>query len=124
MTAYGERISDSRLYLKLMNHNAWTNGTFLDIDSLGAGGSNNHLIIANTQTKIGDLMPNSKLWDLIDSVGVYESANGLQRKEPIKEIMDEYKRLDNGGKYNHYFMRDLIEKNQKQKMTPIKGDSF
>lgn len=124
MTAYGERISDNRLYLKLMNHNAWTNGTLLDINSLGAGGSNNHLILANTQTKLGDLMPNSKLWDLIDSIGVYEYNNGLQRQEPIKEIMDEYSRLDKGGKYNHYFMRDLITKQQKPKMTPIKGADF
>lgn len=120
-----ERISDSRLYAKLMNHNAWTNGTLLDINSLGAGGSRNHLILANTQTKIGNLMTNSQLWDLIDSIGVYEIANGLQKKdEPNKEIMAEYTRLDEGGKYDYYFISDMIEKAGYLTMTPVKGDSL
>ena len=92
-----------------MNHNAWTNGTLLDIDSLGAGGSRYHLIIANTQTKLGNLMTNSELWDLIDSIGTYERANGLQRNEPIKVFQDEERRLDNGGKYNYHVMKDFTE---------------
>jgi hypothetical protein len=92
-----------------MNHNAWTNGTLLDIDSLGAGGSKHHLIIANTQTKLGNLMTNSELVDLIDSIGNYEQANGLQRNEPIKVFQDEERRLDNGGKYNYHVMQDFVE---------------
>lgn len=118
-----ERISDSRLYSKLMNHNAWTNGTLLDINSLGAGGSKNHLILANTQTKLGNLMTNSELWDLIDSIGTYESNNGLQKTdEPNAEIMAECTRLDKGGKYNYHFISDLLE--NKISMEIVKGDAI
>jgi hypothetical protein len=84
--------------MKLLNHNAWTNGTFLDIDSLGAGGSRYHLVIANTQKQLGHLMTNSQLWDLIDSIGNYEYANGLQRDDEIPELMEEYKRLADNEK--------------------------
>lgn len=120
-----ERITDSRLYQKLMNHNAWTNGTLLDIDSLGAGGSKHHLIFANTQTKLGNLMSNSELWDLIDSIGNYEFTNGLQQKdEPNKKFMDEYERLVKGGKYDYYFISDMIEKAGYLAHTPIRGDSL
>lgn len=118
-----ERINDSRLYQKLMNHNAWTNGTLLDINNLGAGGSRRHLILANTQTKLGDLMTNSQLWDLINSIGEYEFANGLQRRDkPNDAFIKEYERLRDGGKYNYYFISDLLK--DKIKMQTVRGDSI
>lgn len=119
-----ERISDIRLYRKLMNHNAWTNGTILDVNSLGAGGSRNHLIIANTQIQLSSLMTNSELWDLIGSIGTYENENGLQREnEPLKQFMQEHKRLDNNGKVESSFIQDLI-KDLKPFRTPIHGADF
>jgi len=119
-----ERISDSRLYCKLLNHNAWTNGTILDINSLGAGGSRNHLILANTQTKLGDLMTNSQLWDLIQSIGTFENSNGLQREnEPLKKFIDEYTRLDKGGKVETSFIQETVQW-IKSELVPVRGTDF
>lgn len=43
------RITEKQLMMKLLNHNAWTNGSLLDFDSLGAsGGMGEHLILFNT----------------------------------------------------------------------------
>ncbi len=125
-----ERISDSKLYQKLMNHNAWTKGTLLDVNSLGAGGSKNHLILANIQTKIGNLMTNSQLWDLIDSIGSYEYANGLTKKElkesdtACQKIQKEYQRLSEGGKYNYHFISDMVKDAGVRPMTAVKGDDL
>ncbi len=128
MTNYGERISDRRLYMKLVNHNAWTNGTFLDIDSLGAGGGmGKHLIFANTQDKLSTLLSNSKLWDLIGSIGDYEYKNGLQRKQAIKEFSNEFERLSNNekAKANTRFIQDTIESiGDVPEMTVIFGESL
>lgn len=97
--------------MKLLNHNAWTNGPLLNIDSLGAGGSKEHLILFNTQQKLGHLMSNSELWDLIDSIGNYEHASGLQRNDdPIKIFEDEHLRIDKGGKVDKTFLYNLTQK--------------
>lgn len=118
-----DRITDKDLVMKLLNHNAWTNGTILDLDSLGAGGSRLHLIHFNTQKYLGHLMTNRELWDLISSIGNYEYSNGLQRKTPIKVFQDEYDRLANGGKLNHSFMYDLRPSGSGYG-KPIKGHGF
>ena len=104
-----ERVTDNSLYSKLINYNANTKGTLLDINSLGAGGSRNHLIIANTQDKLGNLMTNSELWDLIDSIGSFEYANNLQIENSIPEFMEEYQRLQTPkAKADVCFIQDLI----------------
>jgi len=101
-------ITEKMLYMKLYNHNAWTNGTLLDIDSLGASGDmGDHLILFNTQEYLCSLSTKSELWDFLGAIGTYEYKNGLQRKTPIKIFLDEYKRIDKGGKIDASFMYDL-----------------
>ncbi len=103
------RITDRQVYQKLYLHNAWTN-TPLDLDSLGAGGSRHHLIFFGTQTKLGHLMTNSEIWELIDSIGTFEYETIGNRPNPIKVWFDEYKRLnDEKQKVNHSFCYQLKE---------------
>lgn len=105
------RITEKDLMMKLLNHNAWTKGSLLDIDSLGAGGGNgDHLIFFNTQEKLGPLMSPGQLWYLIDSIGTYEYNNGLQIDSPNKVFLDEYTRLGDGGKLDSTFMYNLAQK--------------
>ena len=87
-----DRISDRDLYSKLYNHNAYSNHP-LDIDSLGAGGSKNHLVFFNTQNQLSYLMTNRELFDLLDTIGTYEYKTNQQRKTPVKVWADEYERI-------------------------------
>lgn len=96
--------TELELMYKLLNHNAYTKGSILDLDSLGAGGSRRHLIYFNTQNYLGVLMSKTELWNLIDSIGKYDHE---YRKKPIGVFQDEYDRLSNGGKINHSFMYNL-----------------
>ena len=117
-----DRITDKDLVMRLLNHNAWTNGTILDVDSLGAGGSKQHLIHFNTQKYLGYLMSNRELYDLIKSIGEHEDSS-LQRKTPNRVFYDEYERLSKGGKLNHSFMYDLRPSGSGYG-KPIKGRGF
>lgn len=108
-----DRISETKLYMKLYNHNAWTKHP-LDIDSLGAGGGmGEHLIFFGTQNQLGTLMTKSQLWDLISAIGTYEYKTGQQTENKNKAWDEEYKRLDKGGKLNASFTYDLAKKGLK-----------
>jgi len=117
-----ERITEKMLYMKLYNHNAYTNHP-LDIDSLGAGGGmGDHLIFLGTQNKLGPLMTKSQLWDLIGGIGDYEYQTTRQRKNPIKIWDDEYKRIDQGGKIDSGFIYDLVKKGIKSNIKNPVGE--
>jgi len=97
------RTTDRDLYWKLYNHNAFTRYP-LDIDGLGAGGSKKHLIFLGTQNKLGHLMTNSELWNLINSIGDYEYQTHQQLESSLKVWDEESHRLDNlKAKINYQF---------------------
>ena len=118
-----DRYTDLDLMLKVLNHNTWSNNTLLDLDSLGAGGSKEHLILFNTQIKLTDLNTKSELFRAISGISEYSYHNGDQRKTPIKIFNDEYQRLVNGGKINKSFFYDLRGK-FKEYLTPVKGSDI
>lgn len=97
------RTTDRDLYWKLYNHNAFTKYP-LDVDGLGAGGSKKHLIFLGTQNKLGHLMTNSELWDLINSIGDFEYQTKQQLETPLIVWYNESHRLDNlKEKINYQF---------------------
>lgn len=119
-----DRISETKLYMKLYNHNAYTNHP-LDIDSLGAGGGmGEHLVFFGTQNQLGPLMTKSQLWDLLGAIGTYEYQTGRQRKTPIKVWDDEYKRIDKGGKRDYSFTYDLAKKGLKANIQNPIGETI
>ena len=99
--------TEKQLEMSLLNHNAFTKGMILDLDSCGAGGSKEHLIVFNTQQKISNLKTKTELDELIDSIGVIDDANGLRFDEANPLFYDEYNRLKNGGKVDQTFVYDM-----------------
>ena len=99
--------TEKQVEMSLLNHNAFTKGVLLDLDSLGAGGSKEHLILFNTQKQVSWLMSNTELDELIDSIGVVERANDMTFDEANPLFYDEYNRLQNGGKVDATFMYDM-----------------
>lgn len=118
-----DRITDQKLYMKLYNHNAWSDQP-LDIDSLGAGGSRNHLVFFNTQNYLGPLMTNSQLWDLLGAIGTYEYQTKRQRKTPVKVWLNEYERIQKKGEKIDYGFTYKLQKTIKPTIKHPIGSRF
>ena len=99
--------TEKQLEMSLLNHNAFTKGIILDLDSCGAGGHKEHLILFNTQSQVSYLKTKTELDELIDSISNIDDANGMRFEEPNPLFYDEYNRLKNGGKVDQTFMYDM-----------------
>ena len=101
--------TDAQVETALLNHNAFTKGMILDLNSCGAGGSKEHLILFNTQEQISYLMTKTELVELIRSIGNMDRANYIMFDEPNPLFYDEYNRVNKGGKVDARFMYDMCD---------------
>lgn len=121
------RTTEKELMMKVLNHNAWTNGGLLEINSLGAGGGmGEHLIFLDTQNQLTPLLKPGDLMTVLSAIGTYDYKIGNQRKKPISIFLKEYERLRDGGKINHSFFHNFKKSMPKRedRFSIITGKSF
>ena len=99
--------TENQLQQFILNHNAFTKNCILDTDNLGAGGSKEKLVVFNTQINFTELKTKSELIEVIKLLDKFESFNNEHYEEPNPIFYNEFKRLQNGGKVDNQFMKNL-----------------